>query len=572
MASTIITKYSGTASAVPVTGDLTQGELAVNVTDKRLFTKNSGGTVVELGTNPASLALPNGTANGVAYLNGSKVVTTGSALTFDGTNFATTGTVSGTNHIVTGGSASGNSMYLATTNSIGWSTNGTERMRVDASGNVGVGVTPSAWGSSFKALELPAGSSLITNSSDYVGLISNAYNNGTSWLYKSTAPAGRYLVSQNSHQWYSAASGTAGNAITFTQAMTLDASGNLGIGTSSPGYKLDVQGTVASTNVARIKPLAGSSGSTITLDIQSGSGSSVAAFYNAPVGSFVLDGSGNLGLGVTPSAWQAGRTALQFGAIAFLRGDSGVSEIGANAYFNGTNWIYTTTGAASRFTQSAGAFSLHTAPSGTAGNAITFTQAMTLDASGNLLVGTTSQVNSEKANVTQSSGLSTFVANNTNASFVNVNIESRTTSTTTNGSFYHFRGISNGTNRFIVLDSGNVQNTNNSYGAISDIKLKENIVDATPKLENLMQVRVVNYNLKSDPEHKQIGVVAQEVEQVFPGIVEELSDRDVDGNDLGTTTKSVKYSVFVPMLIKAIQEQQAIINQLTERITILEGK
>ena len=87
MASTIVTKNSSTASAVPLTGDLTQGELAVNVTDKRLFTKNSGGTVVELGTNPASLALPNGTANGVAYLNGSKVVTTGTALTFDGSKF-----------------------------------------------------------------------------------------------------------------------------------------------------------------------------------------------------------------------------------------------------------------------------------------------------------------------------------------------------------------------------------------------------------------------------------------------------------------------------------------------------
>ena len=92
MASTIVTKNSSTASAVPLTGDLTQGELAVNVTDKRLFTKNSGGTVVELGTNPASLALPNGTANGVAYLNGSKVLTTGSALTFDGTNTFTVAT------------------------------------------------------------------------------------------------------------------------------------------------------------------------------------------------------------------------------------------------------------------------------------------------------------------------------------------------------------------------------------------------------------------------------------------------------------------------------------------------
>jgi hypothetical protein len=55
-------------------------------------------------------------------------------------------------------------------------------------------------------------------------------------------------------------------------------------------------------------------------------------------------------------------------------------------------------------------------------------------------------------------------------------------------------------------------------------------------------------------------------------MVEESPDRDTEGNDLGTTTKSVKYSVFVPMLIKAMQEQQALIQSLTARITTLESK
>ena len=71
---TIITKNSSTASSVPLNTQLVQGELAVNVTDKRLFTENASGTVVELGTNPSSLTLPNGTANGVPYLNASKVL------------------------------------------------------------------------------------------------------------------------------------------------------------------------------------------------------------------------------------------------------------------------------------------------------------------------------------------------------------------------------------------------------------------------------------------------------------------------------------------------------------------
>jgi hypothetical protein len=137
---------------------------------------------------------------------------------------------------------------------------------------------------------------------------------------------------------------------------------------------------------------------------------------------------------------------------------------------------------------------------------------------------------------------------------------------------YAFAGYNNGgAITFIVQDNGNVTNSNNSYGAISDAKLKDNIVDAKPKLADLMQVKVRNYNLKSDPDHKHLGVIAQELEQVFPSMVDESVDCDEEGNNLGTTTKSVKYSVFVPMLIKAIQEQQAIITQLQADVAALKG-
>ena len=135
-----------------------------------------------------------------------------------------------------------------------------------------------------------------------------------------------------------------------------------------------------------------------------------------------------------------------------------------------------------------------------------------------------------------------------------------------------FRGYSSaaGGNRIIIYSNGNIVNSNNSYGAISDLKLKENITDVTPKLDKLNQVRVVNYNLKGE-NLKQIGVIAQEIEDVFPSMVTQSPDQDENGIELGTTTKSVKYSVFVPMLIKAIQEQQALIESLTARIETLEG-
>jgi putative sterol carrier protein len=205
-------------------------------------------------------------------------------------------------------------------------------------------------------------------------------------------------------------------------------------------------------------------------------------------------------------------------------------------------------------------------------------EAMRIDSSGNLLVGQTTQTGNEKFGVTQSAASSFaayFNATAGNYGYDVVKIRCARGSATNEYNFINCLQVS--TLVFQVLASGNVQNTNNSYGAISDIKLKENIVDATPKLADLMQVKVRNYNLKSDPTHKQIGVIAQELEQVFPAMVEEATDKDEEGNSLGTTTKGVKYSVFVPMLVKAIQELKAIndtqaetINALTARIVALE--
>jgi Chaperone of endosialidase len=177
------------------------------------------------------------------------------------------------------------------------------------------------------------------------------------------------------------------------------------------------------------------------------------------------------------------------------------------------------------------------------------------------------------------SGSYNTIQNNNNVSGdVCLVIGNNSGSATNNTSSKFLACADNAADRLFIYGNGNVVNANNSYGAISDIKLKENIVDASPKLANLMQVKVRNYNLIGETT-RQIGVVAQELETVFPAMIDESSDRDKEGNDLGTTTKSVKYSVFVPMLIKAIQELKAIndtqaetINALTARVVALESK
>ena len=121
-------------------------------------------------------------------------------------------------------------------------TAGLARLTLDTSGNLGLGVTPSAWGSGLTAMQVLRGS-LLHDGSNYYAMPNNAYFDGTNWIYIGTTFASNYAQVNGSHQWFQAPSGTAGNAITFTQAMTLLANGNLGIGINAPDVKLDVVGT-----------------------------------------------------------------------------------------------------------------------------------------------------------------------------------------------------------------------------------------------------------------------------------------------------------------------------------------
>ena len=118
-------------------------------------------------------------------------------------------------------------------------------------------------------------------------------------------------------------------------------------------------------------------------------------------------------------------------------------------------------------------------------------------------------------------------------------------------------------NKVFKIDAcGNVSNYSGLYGAVSDSRLKENIVTSSPKLADLLKVRVVNYNLKGPDKTKYIGVLAQELEELFPELV--VEDNTVE------RIKSVNYSNLTIMLIKAFQEQQVLINNLYASLEELE--
>jgi hypothetical protein len=123
-----------------------------------------------------------------------------------------------------------------------------------------------------------------------------------------------------------------------------------------------------------------------------------------------------------------------------------------------------------------------------------------------------------------------------------------------------------------VQGSGDVNNANNTYGSVSDLKLKENIVDANSQWNDIKAVKVRNFNFKDDSAKiKMLGVVAQEIEIISSGLVSESIDRNPEtGEDLGTKTKAVKYSILYMKAIKCLQEAQARIETLETEKTKLQ--
>jgi len=266
-----------------------------------------------------------GTANGVAFLNASKVLTTGSALTFDGTSQFKVNIASAT---------SGASLVSSGDFGVRLGANSTNGALIE-----GVDKTGAA---SYQPL--------------YIGGLDLRFTNSGS------------------------------------EQMRLTTTG-LGIGTSSISDRLTVAGNVTIPSNNFYKMGTGNylySDGANTVELAAGTSGKLSFVTNGALRA-TLDASGNLGLGVVPSAW-SGYHAIQMGAYAnFYNTNAGQTGLATSTYNNGTNWIYNSNNPAFRYEQDLASQSHRwfIAPTGTAGNAITFTQAMTLDSSGNLVVGTT---------------------------------------------------------------------------------------------------------------------------------------------------------------------------------------
>ena len=303
-----------------------------------------------------------------------------------------------------------------------------------------------------------------------------------------------------------------------SERMRITSSGNVGIGESSPLGKFHVK----------------------TAD-------SGASSVGASADELVIEGSGHAGMTILSG------TGSQ-GIINF--GDSGDINIGGLTYNHSDNSLVFRANDAER---------------------------ARLTSNGYMYVGTTTA--DGKAHVFSTNAPSSFAFRITNANTNNsvatqglkIIYPSVAPNDTNNAIQFE---VSNGV-PFVVRNNGNVQNTNGSYTAFSDARFKENIVDASSQWDDIKNIRIRNWNFRPElgwASHRMIGPVAQELELVSPGLVNDIPVLDDDNNPTGEVEKSVNQSVLYMKAVKALQEAIDRIEtletqnaDLLARVTALEG-
>jgi len=361
-------------------------------------------------------------------------------------------------------------IFFPAADTIAFAEGGAEVARFDSSGNFGLGVTPSAW-STYRAIQIGQGGAFWSRSGAAdVYFSANTYFGASSERYVANGAATLYTQNAGVHSWSNAASGTAGNAITFTQAMTLDASGNLGIGITSPNSYANYKTlSIFGTNGGELDM---GDGTTTRLNLYSSS------------------------------------TSVQLSAVGAIP-----------LVFN--------TNSAER---------------------------ARIDSSGNLLVGTTSQSGRATIKGSTSNGTSNVLKLVDSA-------DADIMAMSTAGDFYLPKmGSSTGTT--VVLTSGNYL-----VKSSSSIRYKKDVEPIDIGLNFILGLNPVKYKLKED-DIDQVGFIAED----FPD-ARLVSESMIDPQDKtkGFQREGVLYAQIVAPLVKAIQEQQALITQLQADVAALKG-
>ena len=472
-------------------------------------------------------------------------------------------------------------IYFPNVGQIAFSTGGVSRLAITAGGALSPGATTTNTGTAGQVLTSQGSASAPTWTTIGGSDVTQAGNNpftGANTFYNAT---GQTFGTATSTQDGIILAGRAGGATSYRvtlQPGTLNANRTLTL-PDAAGTVVTTGDTGSVTSAMLAGSIADTKLSTISTAGKVTNNATTATSLNTASAIVARDSSGNFSAGTITASLSG--TASNVTTNANLTGDvtstgnntSIATGVIVNADINASAGIADTK-LATISTASKVSNSATTATSSNTPNAI-----VARDSSGNFTAGTilasaagigtttiSRQLNVTNSGVGDAAGFE--LSSGSSAGACIVPFTNRTEGTIV----YFIYALAGGssTPTLAITNNGDVRNKNGVYGYVSDIKLKENIIDANSQWDDLKAIRVRNFNFKEGETYTQIGFIAQELEEICPGLVSEAADRDAEGNDLGTTTKSVKSSVLFIKAVKALQEAMNRIETLEAKVAALE--